>query len=189
MRAMFGVGARTEILRFLLLNPGSDMSAVALAEATSYAKRNIAEECDLLVQSGLLSTRTVGNRFYYSLKNARALANFVGETPPIAPDWNALLRVVGTVNTLANAACELSNEIRVVEVHQAALDIGSDLARLGIEGPRRLPGAAFLDSWDQWVVEVMADLASGAWPMSEGESPEAAVGSRGRAGRTPVHSR
>jgi hypothetical protein len=192
MRAMFGVGARTEILRFFLLNPGSRVTAAALAEATNHAKRNIAEACDLLVQADVLSQRTVGNRFYFSLLNARAITTFVGATPSIAPDWNALLRVVGTIDTLSDRAREVSADVLVVEVHQAALEIGDDLDRLGIQGPHRIRGAAFLDVWNQWAAEVMTDIASGEWPWSEeseDRSPVVALRPSGRTRRTPVRSR
>src|SRR5271166_1518321 len=81
MRAIFGVGARAEILREFLFNPRSKRTAAGLAETTNYTKRNVAEECDQLVLADLLSVKTVGNRFYYSLTNSRALASFVGSVP------------------------------------------------------------------------------------------------------------
>ena len=170
MRAMFGVGARTEILRYFLFNPLTKMTANALADVTLYTKRNVAEACELLVQADLLSAKTVGNRFYYSLTDAQTLAAFVGPAPEIAPDWNALLRVVGAIKRLSDEADKLSVDALIVETHQVARDIGEDLDVLAIEGSRWLRGARILDEWDQWSAEVMSDLASGAWPSEAAES-------------------
>ena len=177
---MFGVGARTEILRFFLLNPPSKVTAASLAESTNFMKRNVAQECDLLVQADVLTVKTVGNRFYYSLRNSRDLANFVGAIPPIAPDWMALLRVVGVIKNMAETAEQFSYDALVVETHQAARSIEDDLSALGIEGPHRLRGPAFLNAWDQWAAEVMADFAAGTWPAKEDELPVAALRSNGR---------
>ncbi len=135
-----------------------------LAEATNYAKRNVADECNQLAKAEVLSVTTVGNRFYYSLANPRTLANFVGLAPPISPDWNALLRVVDTINTLARAAETQPREILGIQAHQAARAVRGDLAQLGIDPPPRLRGAEFLDVWNRWASNTMVDLASGRWP-------------------------
>jgi hypothetical protein len=175
MRAMFGVGARTELLRYFLFNPRTKMTANALAEVNLYTKRSVAEACDLLVQADLLAAKTVGNRFYYSLTDAPTLAAFVGSTPEIAPDWNALLRVVRGMKRLSDETDELSVDALIVDTHQVARDIQEDLDVLGIESPRWLRGARILDEWDRWSQEIMTDLASGVWPTEAAESSVAVL--------------
>ena len=170
MRAMFGVGARTEILRYFLFHPRSKTTASVLAQAAGYTKRNVAEACDLLVQAGLLTSRTVGNRFYYSLSDARTLAAFVGPIPELLPDWNALFRIAGTLRRLGDQAGEHSVDALVVETHQAAQDLEQDLDALDIEGPQRLRGARILDEWDRWSTALLSDIASGAWPTEGARS-------------------
>ncbi|MGO8863408.1 MAG: hypothetical protein ACLQRH_22000 [Acidimicrobiales bacterium] len=166
---MFGVSARTEILRFFLFHQQSKKTANSLAEVTQYTKRNVAEACDLLVQAGVLTAKTVGNRFYYSLRDPQALEGFVGSIPGIAPDWSALFRIVSEITTL-NEMAEESADALVVETHQAAREIEKDLDVLGIEGPSWLRGAQILDEWDKWSTEVMTNLASGIWPTNEPRS-------------------
>jgi DNA-binding transcriptional ArsR family regulator len=190
MRAMFGVSARTEILRVFLLHPRSKRTASALAEATGYTKRNVAEACDLLVQAGVLTAKTVGNRFYYSLREVSPLAAFVGPIPEIAPDWNALFRVVGAIRDLSDMSEEASADALIVETHQVARNIEEDLDLLGIEGPRRLRGARILDQWDEWSAEVITDLASGTWPTEEAEAQSSVSAiPTGAARRTRISSR
>jgi hypothetical protein len=164
MRAIFGFGARTEILRYLLFNPGQRLSAANLADVTNYAKRNVAESCDSLVRAGVVNKRTIRHRSYYSLTDEEPLAEFVGSAPEIVPDWSALFRVVSTIVRLADAERTLAHEALVVEVHQALEEIEDDLDVLEIEGPLRVRGAAFLDVWKKWASGVMTALASGVWP-------------------------
>ncbi len=78
LRAMFGLGARAEILRHVLVHDDDQSSIAAISAATSYTKRNVAEECETLEQAGVLRVRTVGNRFYYSLAKRAELEAFVG---------------------------------------------------------------------------------------------------------------
>lgn len=167
MRAIFGMGARTEILRYFALNSQSKVSAAELAETTNYVKRNIAQECDLLVQASILSVKTIGNRFYYSLSSTRELVNFVGSKPSIFPDWNALLRVIGTIKIISDFAENLPPDVLMVETHQAAHAIQDDLAYLGICDPRRARGKEFLEIWEQWAGQVMTAFATGGWPSNE----------------------
>ena len=162
MRAMFGLGARTEVLRFLFFNQGR-ASAAALADATNYAKRNVSEACELLVQADVLQAKPVRNRFYYSLTNPDSLADFVGDIPPVVPDWSALFRVITAVLLLAESAPNLSRDALVVETHRIAQQIEDDLDSLEIEPPNRIRGAAFLDEWEQWASSAMKNLAAGKW--------------------------
>ena len=170
MRAMFGLSARAEILRYLLFHPSDRATAAMLAEPANYAKRNVADACDVLVQAGVLSSKRVGNRFYFSLAGSGSLAHFVGTMPDVAPDWNALLRVVATTVRVAQTTEEVPHDALVVETHQAIRDIEEDLELLDIRAPRRLRGAAVLIEWSQWADEVMTSLASGTWPEEKAES-------------------
>ncbi len=164
MRAIFGLSARTEILRYFLFHPWERATAAMLAETANYAKRNIADACDVLVQAGVLSSKGVGNRFYFSLAPGDSLADFVGAMPDITPDWNALLRVVAVIVRVADDTEEVPHDALVVEVHQAIRAIEEDLDVLDIRVPRRPRGAAVLSEWSDWTGGVMKSLASGAWP-------------------------
>jgi hypothetical protein len=172
MRTVFGLTARAEILRYFLFHPWERATAAMLAETANYAKRNVADACDMLAQAGVLSSKRVGNRFYFSLTPGESLAAFVGAVPNVAPDWNALLRVVAVIARVAEEAEEVPHDALVVEVHQAIRDIEEDLDLIDIDHPRRLRGAAVLSEWTRWADSFMNSLASGIW---FGEKPEAAI--------------
>jgi hypothetical protein len=170
MRAIFGVGARTEILRHFLLTSHERFTAAEIATAIGFAKRNVSEECELLAQAGLLRVATQGNRFNYSLdKKRHQLASFVGRAAPIAPDWRALFRVIRSVLTLAERSSEYPSEVLFVETHQALLGMEEDLRTLGLEAPPRLRSAEMLEGWFAWAEGILHSMAQGNWPSASSD--------------------
>src|SRR6266487_1665521 len=53
LRGMFGLGARTEIIRYFLSRKRR-ATVATIAASVGYAKRNVAEECDALAKAGVL---------------------------------------------------------------------------------------------------------------------------------------
>jgi hypothetical protein len=178
LRAIFGLTARTEVLRHLLFNQDRPTAAV-LAERTHYVKRNVAEACESLVDAGILESHPVQNRFYYSLAGPDAFRAFVGDIPSITPDWSALLNVAETILELVELSESVTRQVLAVETHQAAERLEEDIDILGISPPERLHGAAFLEVWDPWASTFLAALAAGRWPK-----PNSTAVVRLQAGRT-----
>jgi DNA-binding transcriptional ArsR family regulator len=167
-RAMFGVSARAEILRHLLAHNGRGLTVARLAALAGYAKRNVAEECDMLERAGVLARRTDGNRFIYSLAHRAELHAFVGELPEVFPNWTALSSVVLALVALADAEAELSPDAFTVETHRILHDLGDALDELDLAGPPRQPkGAALWAEVKTWGDELLANLAVGCWPGVE----------------------
>lgn len=173
MRSIFGLGARTEVLRSLLVSRDRETAAM-LAAQTQYAKRNVAEACDMLTLSGVLRARQIGNRLYFSLADERALAAFVGPVPQVCPDWPALLRVVNALLrwTILDEQCD--DRVLAVETHQLLASIRDDLDSLHIGAPAPSTGASLVAIWREWTAALIGSLASGRYP---------ADGRRGDAGR------
>jgi DNA-binding transcriptional ArsR family regulator len=135
LRAMFGVGARAEILRSFLSHDGGWTSVAGLAVATAYTKRNVAEECDALERAGVLSVRARGNRFYYALARRYELEAFVGALPHVRPDWVAMLNVTRELVTLESMAAGTSAGTLPVHASNALRRIERDLDALHIPRP------------------------------------------------------
>ena len=132
LRAMFGVSARSEIIRCLLSQDGA-ASVARLAAVTGYTKRNIADECETLQLAGVLSVRSTGNRFYYSLARRVALEAFVGQLPRNRPEWTSILRIARELIALEESFTQLSLQTFPVRVKKTLRLIEDDLAELGIE--------------------------------------------------------
>ncbi len=158
LRGMFGLGARTEIMRFFL--SGNRRATVAMiASAGRYAKRVVADECSTLEKAGVLRAQHVSNRFYYRLNRVAELNRFVGAIAPVRPDWTALFKVTSALVALEQSAKRLSNDALMVEAYRVAESLDDDLDVLDIEERPRLSqpenhwpavrdfGARYLGAW------------------------------------------
>jgi hypothetical protein len=168
MRSIFGLTARTEILRYLLFT-GERSTAAMLAAQVNYAKRNVAEACESLSRAGLLHSKQFGNRLYFSLADSKRLLDFLGPYADIRPDWASLFRVVNTLFRWIGS--ETSNErVLTVQTHAAFSEIRDDLESLRLEMPSHVVGPAFLPIWCTWAVAVAKSLAAGEWPVDAGRA-------------------
>jgi hypothetical protein len=167
MRSIFGLGARTEILRVFLAQPAVALSAVRLAELTGYTKRNIAEEGETLQRAGLLAVRTTGNRFEFTLARRPDLERFVGALPEHRPDWTAILNISRELVGLDHQAASGSPRTLPVKTRQMLRTIEGDLQNLDLAPPNvaRQPGD-LLPAIRTWGAERLASWAAGIWPTA-----------------------
>jgi hypothetical protein len=164
MRSIFGLSARTEVLRYLAFT-GEPSTAAMLATQVNYAKRNVAEACESLSRAGLLQSKQVSNRLYFSLGDAETLLAFLGRYAEIRPAWTPLLRVVNALFQWAGSEAS-DDRVRTVETHGAFSEIIEDLDSLRIEKPRHVAGTAFVPVWCDWSIALMESLGAGKWPLS-----------------------
>lgn len=167
LRALFGLGARAEILRHVLVHNDNQSSIAAISAATSYTKRNVAEECETLEQAGVLRVRTVGNRFYYSLAKRTELEAFVGTMPAYRPNWAAMLNVAGQLVDLEAATVTSTSRTRAVHARKAIDAMAGDLDELRIE----LPGShvAGPELWTE--IQRLGAQTLGKWSLGQWHHP------------------
>lgn len=178
LRGMFGLGARTEILRYFLSR--SRRATVSTIAATiGYAKRNVADECDTLANAGVLRARSEANRFYYALARESALRDFVGDIAPVRPDWSALFAVTNSLVSLEESSQSMSHSALMVESHRMAQTLDEDLDSLDIE---ERPDLGNRDNY--WPsVRAFAERHMAAWAAGEWEPAKGIAEIRPR--RTP----
>jgi hypothetical protein len=161
LRAVFGLGARTEILRFFLADDVSRASLATISGTIDYTKRNVAEECEGLAQAGVLSVRTVGNRYSYSLAKRAELTALLGDLPPIRPDWSVLLEVARTLVDLEDEVGRSTARTVGVKVRTTMDRIEPDLDELEIAAPpSTVTGEAL---WP--AVRALGNESLGAWSL------------------------
>jgi len=168
LRAMFGVGARAEILRGFLALGGGAMSVAALAVATGYTKRNVSEECDTLERAGVLSVRTQGNRFYYSLARRDELKAFVGKTPAILPAWTAILNITRELVDLERRSTGAGMTTLPVHARKTLRLLMDDLDELDINAP--LENIEAVDIWP--ALRRLGHVNLGAWSIGHWPSED-----------------
>jgi hypothetical protein len=175
LRAMFGLGARTEILRYFLSQEDRRSSTAVISAVTNYTKRNVSEECETLAHAGVLSVRPVGNRFYYSLAKRTELEAFVGSMPHIRPNWTAMLRVAGQLVRLESAAAAGTTRTLAVKTRSAVDEMEADLDELGIDLPSSdVRGENLWPAVQSLGTETLGEWSLGRWhlrPSERGAGP------------------
>ena len=164
---MFGLGARTEILRFFVMEPARRAGLGEIALSTGYTKRNVAEEAEQLQRAGVLDQRTMGNRFSYGLARRAELEAFVGALPPVRPDWGAVLRIAGELVELEGQAASSSARTLPVKVRAAFDRMRGDLEAAGVIPPSDgLVGADLWPAADELAAASLGRWSTGEWPGS-----------------------
>ena len=164
IRSIFGLGARAEIIRYLLYNVNFDrISAQMLADGTNYGKRNVSEAADSLAQAGVLRRRVDSNRHSYSLADELTLKRFVGAQPRCAPEWNDLLLVIAALLDIADRFEASSADVLLVETRRALGRIEPALDSHGLPGPESKSGIEAVTEWQRWARELMRAFAAGEW--------------------------
>lgn len=166
LRAMFGLGARSEILRCFLAQPNTPIKSVTtLATETGYTKRNVTDECEMLERAGLLILRAKGNRFLYSLARRGELEAFLGELPDIRPDWGHMFRIARQLVTLEDASETVSTKTFPIRVRKALVSIEDDLAELDIDADfSDVHGAELWPAAQQLAATTLTAWSIGRWP-------------------------
>lgn len=161
---MFGVSARTEILRYFISHERGRASVATLAAASGYTKRNIADECTTLERAGVLTVRSQTNRLYYSLERDAQLRAFIGEPPAVLPDWTTLFRVSRALVNLSDSAGRLPTRALNVEASRTISDLAEDLDLLELPSP-----ILANDSWSavqRFAEDTLKAWARGQWHSS-----------------------
>lgn len=93
MRHLFGLGTRAEVVRYLVTAPVTDASALEIADAAGFAKRNVNETLTSLVASRTVTAYEHGNERRYNVDRAMwgQFLRFQPNDWPTYRDWPRLL--------------------------------------------------------------------------------------------------
>lgn len=162
LRALFGVGARAEIIRGFVAQSDSLLSATDLAQEASYTRRNVEKELDSLRMAGLLDVSRLRGQLHYRVARPGELLAFVGKLPTTFPRWDALFRILNTVVCVARQADSLDPAVAAVEARRAIRAVEADFDRAGVpEPPLEVTGAAFWPAFQEWALRLTKQLAAG----------------------------
>lgn len=163
LRALFGVGARAEVLRILLERPQAALAAGDF-DTVFYTKRNVADALEALRMAGLLEELQVRNEHRYRLLRPANVRSFVGLTPKLSPDWNAVFTLLFDLSALARRGSAWSPIIGAVEARKLLRERRATLQRVGLQGPPGVTGDAYWAAFEAWATDVARRLAAGEYP-------------------------
>lgn len=159
IRAVFGVGARAELIRAFLSRPSAALTAADLSAETNYGKRNVLNELEALRFAGVVKSLRAVNADRFSLVKAAQIKALLGPLPERFTPWSrsfGLLHVLLELTKDGAKRSHLQNAVaavRLVEEHR-------DLFRSAEADPPLLP--AGVGAWPvfvDWVVGYAKGLA------------------------------
>ena len=156
---------RSSVHRDGALDTPADGTTVAGVASTPYLKRTVAQECDSLERAGVLSVRTLGNRFSFTLAKAAELEEFVGYLPAVRPDRTAMFNIARELVTAEEHMGSATLRTAGVGARSTLSRIEDDLADLSIDAP-----SADLTGGDLWpALKSLGDDTLGAWSVGRWE--------------------
>lgn len=175
LRALFGVGARAEIVRYLYTSGHGGTRVADIAHAAGSGKRNVQDALNDLTAAGITRRSENGNEHLYSIE-PEPWDVLLGVTAPsdraLPMDWVRLLPAVAKVAHWFDddARKERSDYLRASDARQLVASIGPELARAGVDVPdgKGVHAEDYLDVFDALVDLMITTLGptSGAEPVS-----------------------
>ena len=152
IRAVFGVGARAELMRVLVSRPQTAMTATELSTETSYRKRNVLNELEPLRFAGIVRSFRAGNADRFSLAKADQLAGLVGPVPQRTTRWTHTFHALGLLLDLARRAVRRSDLQNAVEALRLLEKDREIFVAAEMYPPPLPPGPAAWRAFVEWSV-------------------------------------
>ncbi len=162
LRQILGLGARAEVVRFLLTVYAPSVNALVISASAAYAKRNVHEALTTLHLADVIDAVTVGNEQRYSIDRVRwaTLLGLTVDGLPSERDWPQLfhaLRVL--VRWLEDDGHDtLSEYMLASEAPCVADQIVPELRYAGVRVP--LDGHPGAEYWQDFVELTSAAVAT-----------------------------
>jgi hypothetical protein len=166
LRELFGVTARADALRVLLLHPRGELTSADVALACAFAKRNVFEALESVASAGLVRQRRRGRASLWSLDRPRWCA-FLGVNESELPAWVDWPALLGGLQRLARwlRAASWTEAPALVQASRAREALAAAAPSLAAGAPHWRPpdgrahqGVAFLVAFEESVREVLRIL-------------------------------
>jgi hypothetical protein len=162
LRALFGTGARAEIIRVLVSNPTHTFSAAELADEAAFTKRAVEQELESLRLAGLVVWAVLHGRRRYRIARPEILLELAGSRPQRLPRWAPLVRVLLGGLRLVRRVEASAPIVRAVESRKFLREMRSDIDQADLIHPE--PVTEPVGHWDElqrWLGRVTSALATG----------------------------
>ncbi len=163
LRLLFGLGTRSEVVRYLLSTEHPEASTQQIAEATAFSKRNVSEALVALSDARLVETRWRGNEraYWTDPKRWTSLLGMGLRDLPVFVAWIPAFKALHAILMWLDEDAELdrSNYLRASDARQLMDRIRPGLLAAGVDLPDER-GAHGADYWPVFVDTVEVALRS-----------------------------
>lgn len=134
LRAFLGVGARSDILAFLLSEKDQDFAVADFLE-TGYSKRRIAQILEDLANAEILSRSQVRNQFHYTLIKRNPLTELLGNVPKKMVQWNHILSVLLPIRACLQKVEHAPVGVRGIDMRNLLKKLSKELQQIHLTPP------------------------------------------------------
>ncbi len=161
LRALFGVGARADLMTFFLTESRNTLTASDTTEI-GYSKRSLADLLDSFVESGLFNVISSRNQRHYSFLKRDEMSKILGLLPEVVPSWRHVLELVFPLRRCIQQIENKSIGTKVTEIRNCLGQIEDKLQKLSLTPPPlQSDFLAYWDSFEGWILEVFESFALG----------------------------
>ncbi len=159
IRAIFGVGARAELIRAFLLRPHLAMTAADLSAETNYGKRNVLNELEPLRFAGVVKSFRAVNADRFSLAMSDQIGALVGPLPQRFTRWTHTFAVLHVLLGLARRGAQRSDLQNAVDAVRLLEERKELFASAEIYPPPLPAGVSAWPAFLEWAVGYARSIA------------------------------
>lgn len=159
IRAIFGVGARAEIIRAFLSRPRTALTAADLSAETRYGKRNVLNELEPLRFARVVRSARAVNADRFSLALADRIEALVGPVPGRSTRWAQTFEVLHLLLGLVRQGLKRSDLLNAVDAVRLLDERRVLFAASELDRPPLPRGAAAWPAFLDWAVGLARRVA------------------------------
>lgn len=159
IRAIFGVGARAELIRVFVSRPDAAFTATELAQETNYVRRQVIRALESLQFAGLVRSLRAGANTRYTLARADDVVTIVATRPALFPHWGSVFRVFHDLLGLLEQGARPGKLEAAVAARRFIEEHGSQFDRTGIGVPDLPTSVAAWPALQQWAIRIARSFA------------------------------
>jgi hypothetical protein len=176
LRAILGVGIRSEVVRIMLTSRPAVATAQMLARASGYSKRNVHDALGGLAAAHVVAVFSTNGEQRYAI-NTEIWAALLQRDPaglPVHRDWPQLLGTLRLIQrwSVEQDQLEASEYMRGSDSRQFLAQISSDLAFAGIEANPRVTAEQALRELARVLDAILARLNPEASDRDDSPVPQ-----------------
>lgn len=161
LRSFLGVGARADVLAFLLDENYGNFTASDLME-TGYSKRRLAEILEDLAAAKILSQSRVRNQLRYAFIKRDQFIKLLGGIPKKMVRWDRILAVILPIRACLQAVEDAPVGVRVIDMRNLLNKLSTLLLQIKLTPPPLQNNfEVYWNSVTKWILGFSASLSEG----------------------------